>query len=325
MKHAVIPGIDKPVSRLVQGCMMLREDDLETSFRILDDAHAVGINAFDNSVVYGGGQCDRVFGSWLRQRDLVDQTVIIAKGCHHNRDRKRVTPYDLHTDVSDTLARMAVPRLDLWCFHRDDPSQPVGPLVEAANREIDQGRIGAWGASNWSVARLQSACAHAADHGLRPPVASSPNFSLARQIDSPWGSDCITISGPEHENDRAWYLDHGLAVLTWSSLARGFLTGRLTRDNLEATRDQWEEHVLRCYVCEDNWQRLDRLRAMAVDKGVSMAQLALAWVLSADFAPCALVASCQRCEAEENAAAVDLRLNDNEVAFLDLRQPFLAG
>ena len=69
-----------------------------------------------------------IFGEWLR-RGIRDQVVIIGKGSHHNEFRKRVTPFDLAADIADTPARMQVPALDMWMFHRDDPGQEIGPLV----------------------------------------------------------------------------------------------------------------------------------------------------------------------------------------------------
>ena len=105
-------------------------------------------------------------------------------------------------------------------FHRDDETQPVGPLVDELNRQIDAGRIKAYGGSNWSIERLAEANAYAEQHGLVGFAASVQ--PLARQLDEPW-PDCLTISGPEHAATRKWYADSGMGVLTRSSLARGFL------------------------------------------------------------------------------------------------------
>jgi aryl-alcohol dehydrogenase-like predicted oxidoreductase len=314
-----LPGIAKPLSRLIQGCMMLQEGDgLAASFAILDAAWASGITTFDNGHVYGGGSCDRVFGAWARDRGLVDQVVMLAKGAHHNQDRKRVTPFDVEADVADSLARSGLTCLDVWLFHRDDPQQSVGPLVEICADLIRQGRIAAWGVSNWTVPRLQEAMNYAKAHDLPQPVCSSPNFSLAEQIDSPWGDDCITISGPAHAADRQWYADSGLAVMTWSSLARGFLSGRMTQANFEAVRDEFEEHCIRCYVCDDNWQRLARLEELAARRGASVPQMALAYVLNQPFDGFALVGARNARELADNLAATTISLSPEDIAWLDL-------
>src|SRR5690606_6316038 len=117
---------------------------------------------------------------------LRDKVVIVGKGAHLNRDRRRVTPWDITSDLYDSLARFQTDCIDLYLLHRDDPDFPVGPIVEVLNEHLRAGRIGAFGASNWTVERIQAANAYAAEHGLEPFVASSPNLSLADQIKEPW-------------------------------------------------------------------------------------------------------------------------------------------
>lgn len=317
-----LPGMDKPLSRLIQGAMMLRPGPdggpSDEALALLDAAFARGITTFDLGHVYGGGNCDRIFGAWARSRGIRDEVVMLAKGCHHNQDRKRVTPYDIQSDMADTLARSGFDHLDMWLFHRDDPAQEVGPLVETCSAAVRAGLIRAWGMSNWTVPRIREALAYAAAHDLVPPVASSPNYSLAEQIDSPWGDDCVTISGPAHAEDRAWHAATGFPVLSWSSLARGFLAGGLTRDNLATVGPQYEEHTLRCYVCEDNWRRQERAAALAAQRGATLAQVCLAFVLQAEFPTCTLVGARNGEEIDANIQALSLSLSSAERDWLDL-------
>ena len=115
MQYGTIPGIDKKISRIVQGCMMLKDGDgLEESFRILDNAWNRGITTFDHGHVYGGGKCERAFGHWLKERGIRDEVVILDKGCHHNADRKRVNPFDIAHDIADHLARLQTDYIDMW-------------------------------------------------------------------------------------------------------------------------------------------------------------------------------------------------------------------
>ena len=149
--------------------------------------------------------------------------------------------------------------------------------------------------------------------------ASSPNFSLADQIDSPWGPDCITISGPKNADVRSWYAEKGLAVFSWSSLARGFLSGRISRSNFDQVRDEFEEHTIRCYVCEDNWRRLDRAEELAAEKSLTVPQLALAFVLNQPMNIFALVGAYKSEEINANLAALETELTRAEIDWLDLR------
>ena len=321
MKYGTVTGIDKQISRIGQGCMMLETGEgQDRSNKILDAAWETGIRLFDHSHVYGAGDCERAFGVWLKDRGVRDEAVILDKGCHPYRGEKRVTPARVQSDVSESLGRLGVESIDLWLFHRDDPEQEVGPLVETLTELIASGRVGAWGCSNWTHTRIAEAIAYAESHGLHPPVASSPNFSLAEQVDSPWGPDCVTISGPSNKDARDWYVDNQMPVFAWSSLARGFLSGRLRRDNFERVKDQFEEHVIRCYVTDDNWERLDRAAVLATKRGLSIPQIAIAYVLHHPMNTFALVAAYTREEAEANIAAVETELSDDEVAWLDLRE-----
>ncbi|MFW5689553.1 MAG: aldo/keto reductase [Spirochaetota bacterium] len=325
MKYGTVPGVEKPVSRIGHGCMMLSSGDGQAkSNEILDAVWDTGVRLFDHSHVYGRGDCERAFGVWLREREsrepgFREELVILDKGCHPSQGEKRVTPANIRGDLAGSLERLGVDYVDLWLFHRDDPEQPVGPLVETLNELVSEGKIRAFGGSNWTHERIAEANEYAAKHDLQPFVASSPNFSLAEQVDSPWGPDCVTISGPSNATARAWYAAHDLAVFSWSSLARGFLSGRLRRDNFEAVRGEFEEHTIRCYVTDDNWNRLERAAELAEERGLTIAQIALAFVLNQPFNIFALVGSYGRSEAEANLAALEANLTQQEIDWLDLR------
>ena len=214
----------KKVSRIVQGTIMLHEEQQEEGFDLLDAVWASGINAFDTAALYGGGTCERVLGRWLEERGLRDEAFVLGKSCHHNSDRRRVTPFDIAADLADSLARQRHDYHDLHCLHRDDPQVPVGAIVEALNEHLDAGRIRAMGGSNWTTARLQEANEYAEARGLKGFAASSPNFSLADEKETPW-EGCLSISGPSRAADREWYAARRMPLFTWSSLGRGVLLG----------------------------------------------------------------------------------------------------
>ena len=194
MHYGAVAGIDKPISRLVQGTMMVRSDAVEQSFQLLDDVFALGCTTFDTAHGYGQGDCERTFGRWLAARGLREQVVILGKGAHHNQDRQRVTPFDITSDLHDSLARLQTDYIDLYLLHRDDPTVPVGPIVEILNEHRAAGRIRAFGGSNWRWTRIAAANEYAHAHGLTPFVASSSHFSLAIQFQEPW-PNCVTVTG----------------------------------------------------------------------------------------------------------------------------------
>lgn len=318
MQYGQVPGIAKPISRLVQGTMMVNSQQLEAGFSLLDAVLEMGCNAFDTGHVYGGGDNERTVGRWVRERGVREQVVIIGKGAHHNQDRQRVTPYDITADLHDSLARFQFETIDLYLLHRDDASQPVGPIVEILNEHKQAGKINAFGGSNWSATRIQKANAYAAKHGLEGFTASSPNFSLAVQVQPPW-PNCVSIGGPQGQGDRLWYEETQLPLFTWSSLAGGFFSGRFHRDNLAEQEEYFDKLVVESYGVEENFQRLDRVQELADDKGMSVPQVAMAYVMSAPMNIFALIGSRTPEEFQANLDASVEMLTPGEMAWLELR------
>ncbi len=317
MKYGNIEGVDKPISRLVQGTMMVSSKELDYSYKLLDDVFAQGCNTFDTAHIYGGGDNERTVGGWVRARGLRDKVVIIGKGAHHNQDRKRVTPFDISADLHDSLARFKFDYIDIYLLHRDDPGVPVGPIVEVLNEHLRAGRIRAFGGSNWTHQRIAEANEYAARNGLLPFVASSPNFSLAEQVQEPWPG-CITISGPANKVVRVWYGSRKLALFTWSSLAGGFFSGRFDRDVIVKADDYFDKLVVDCYCYPQNFERLDRVRQLAAEKGATIPQIALAYVMNQPLNIFALTGPRSRDELTANVAALEVNLSAAELAWLDL-------
>lgn len=316
MVYGRLPGLEKPMPRLVQGTVMVGSADEAGSLRLLDEVFALGGTAFDTAHVYGDGDNERTFGRWVRSRGIRDEVVVVAKGAHHNEDRRRVTPFDVTADLHDSLARFGFEDVDLYVLHRDDPAVPVGPIVEVLNEHRKAGLIRAFGGSNWSHERVAEANRYAEEHGLTPFAVSSPNFSLAEQVQAPW-EGCVSIGGPSGREARAWYAEQHLPLLTWSSLAGGFFSGRFRRDNLESFASYLDRLCVTSYAYEENFGRLDRAEQMAADKGVSLPQLALAYVLSQPLDIYALVGCGSGAEFADNIQALGLKLSDQERGWLE--------
>jgi len=318
MLYGTVPGVTKPVARLVEGTIMLSTSKLDEGFTLLDGILAMGGTTFDTAHGYGNGEAERTLGRWMEARGNRDQVVILSKGAHHNQDRQRVTPYDITADLHDSLARLRTDYIDLYILHRDDPSQPVGPIVEVLNEFKAAGRIHAFGGSNWSTARIQKANEYAEAHNLTPFVASSPNFSLAVQLKAPW-PNCVSISGPEAADERAWYKEKDMPLFTWSSLAGGFFSGRFERDNLDSFTTYLDKLCVECYCSEANFERLDRVKTLAAEKGMTIPQIATAYVLSYPLNIFGLVGCWTVGEFQANTEALALKLTPGEIAWLELK------
>jgi aryl-alcohol dehydrogenase-like predicted oxidoreductase len=215
---------------------------------------------------------------------------------------------------------MGVEAIDLYLLHRDDPDVPVGPIVAALDGHRQAGKIRAYGGSNWSPARLAEANAYAAAHGLTPFAAGSPNFSLAEWVRPPW-DDCLSLSGAANAAARAWYEAERLPVVAWSSLAGGFFSGRFRRDNLDSFTEYFDHLSAEVYGTEENFRRLDRAEALAAARGLTVPQVALAYLVNQpplEVYP--IVGARTPDEVAQNAAAFAVRLTPEEVAWLDLRR-----
>ncbi len=326
MAYGRIPGIDKPVSRILQGTslqgppdLLEKASDLAYGLDLLDGCYELGVTAFDTGHVYGrGGSAERLLGEWTESRGLRDRVVILTKGGHHNADRQRVTPFDITSDLYDSLARLRTDQIDLYLLHRDDPSVPVGPIIDVLNEHKEAGRICLFGASNWTHERIAEANAYAEANGLESFAVSSPNFTLAEEAEPPW-ANCISLSGDQGLPARAWYGSQKMPLFLWSSMAQGFFSGRFNQNSFESYKDQIPESCIRAYCHPRNFTRLDRVEALAKEKGMTVPQIALAFILNQplDFYTIIGVLHPEECKA--NIEALDIELTPNEMAWLDLK------
>jgi aryl-alcohol dehydrogenase-like predicted oxidoreductase len=318
MEYATLDGIPAQLSRIVQGSVMISSDDQDAANALLDAVYEHGGRTFDTAHGYGGGKSERALGAWIASRGVRDEVVILGKGAHPYDGRTRVTPEDITSDLNESLERMGVDVIDLYVLHRDNPDVPVGPLVEVLNEHQRAGKIRQFGGSNWTTARIGEANQYAAEHGLNPFTVSSPNYSLARQRKAPW-EGCISISGEPGASERAWYIAQGMPVIPWSSLAGGFFSGRFTRDNLNTFTEYLDLLAVESYCFEENFQRLDRVKETADRYDASIAQVAMAWVLDGPMNTFPITGSRTGEEFAANAAALELKLTPQEVAWLDLQ------
>lgn len=308
MEYISIPGSGKPVSRLIMGSDFFRGDNDDLVFKIVDDFLAIGGTTIDTAHVYCRGESERAIGRYIRSRGNRDKLTILTKGAHHDKNGPRVNPEAIAADIAVSLERMSIEHIELYALHRDDPNVPVAVIVDALNRHIDAGRIGAIGGSNWSWQRLEEANDYAAKHGLAGFTFSSPNLSLAKP-NEPFWAGCISVD----DETAAWHEKSGLPVLSWSSQARGFFTGRFSpevRDNAD---------MVRVFYSDANWERLRRAESLAGEKGVSTVQIALAYVLNQPFPTCALIGAQSEAELESCRVGSQIRLTAQELAWLDLK------
>ena len=313
MKKVVFPGHSKPASPVILGTMIIGLQNFEASSKLLDNALALGLNTLDMAHVYGGGDTERAVGRYMAERQNREELFLITKGGHPNRDRARITPYDIASDMMDSLARLQTDYIDLYLLHRDDTSQPVGLIIEALNRHKKAGRIRAFGGSNWSYERIAEANAYASAHGLAGMTATSPNFSLCEQVGEPWPG-CMSVSGAAGREAREWYAAQGIPIMAYSSLGGGVLSGRVTRENYAELLGQ---PAINAYAHEVNFARLDRAGELAAHKGLTVPQIGLAYILSQTPPVYPIVGAADGEELRQAVEAAGVALTADECGWLE--------
>jgi aryl-alcohol dehydrogenase-like predicted oxidoreductase len=284
--------LEREMSRLMLGTLVVSTD-------VLDEYVRLGGNAIDTAHAYDDGDSERALGAWLESRPgMRERVTILSKGAHPSTDRRRVTPEDITCDLRDTIARLGGP-VDLYLLHRDDPSVPVGPIVEILNEHLRAGRLRAFGASNWTCARIDEANEYARGRGLEGFCCSSVHLSLATQNEEHWPD---TLSACE-ESIHAWHERTQMPLLAWSAQARGFFAGKVDE---------------RVYGNDANRERLRRAGLVAERLGATANQVALAWVLHRPF-PVYAIFGVRTVESLRDAVgALDVELTDDELRWLNL-------
>jgi len=314
MTYGDIAGVPVPVSRLVFGAAigpMMRDED---AFELLDAVFASGITTFDTAASYGDSEAS--LGRWIAARGVRDRVVVLTKGANTTRWRTRLTPHDILSDFETSLAKLQTDCVDIFLLHRDDPKVSVGPIVELLNELHSAGRMRVFGVSNWTVDRLEQANEYAYRHSLVPFRVASPAYSLAEMIADPVGGS-VTLSGERNRAEREWYAANRTPVFAYSSLARGFFSGRVrsvdTGRAAELIGLGGQE-----YGFPVNYERLRRAETLAADRGVTVAQVALAWLLHEPLNLYAVTSPSSVEHLRESVAAVGLELTDQACAWLNL-------
>lgn len=308
MNTISIKGLNKPVSVLMKGSDYFFHDNYEKAAANLDAYFASGGNSIDSAHIYCGGQSEEVIGRYMKERGNRDEWVILTKGAHHDQNGPRVTAKHIREDITTSFERLQTDFIDLYALHRDDPNIPVGEIVEALNEYVKAGTVGAIGVSNWTWQRIQAANEYADANGLAGFSFSSPNLSLAKP-NEPFWSGCVSAD----EETCTWHEAQQLPLLSWSSQARGFFTGRFSpeiRDNAD---------LVRVFYNDDNWERLERAKQLGASKGATAIQIALAYVINQPFPTCALIGAQSEEELRSCEEGALIHLTPDEMNWLDLK------
>ncbi|MGO4320545.1 aldo/keto reductase [Pseudomonas sp. KB_12] len=295
------------VSSIGLGCMGMSDFyttgvDEREAIATLHRAVELGVTLFDTADMYGPHTNEELLGQALRGKRenlyLASKFGLVRSSDPHARGVNGRPDY-VRQSVDGSLKRLDTDYLDLYYQHRIDPEVPVEETIGAMAELVKAGKVRHIGISEASAETIQRA------HAVHPLAAVQSEYSL-------WSRE------PEHNGVLATCQRLGIAFVAYSPLGRGFLTGELKSPE-DFAADDYRRFNPRFQA--DNFNRnlvlVERVKALALDKGISAAQLALAWVLAQGDHVIPIPGTKQRKYLESNVAASSVVLSAGELAQLD--------
>jgi aryl-alcohol dehydrogenase-like predicted oxidoreductase len=284
--------------------------DEAASFRLLDAFLEAGFNFIDTADVYSrwvpgnaGGESESIIGKWMKARGNRDAVVIATKvGSEMGPGHKGLSRKHIRASVDASLRRLQTDHIDLYQSHRDDPETSQAETLGAYAELIDEGKVRVVGASNFSAARLREALDTSAKMGLPRYETLQPLYNLYDR------------SELEGELEKIC-LDNAIGVISYSSLASGFLTGkyRSERDFGKSVRGSRMGN----YLNERGLRILAALDQVAIHHAATPAQVALAWLMARPSVTAPIASATRLDQLNDLFAAARLRLEPSDIEKLD--------
>jgi 1-deoxyxylulose-5-phosphate synthase len=270
----------------------------------VDKAFDVGINFIDTANVYGGGGAEEFLGEVLAKRPR-DSYVLATKLYFPVNGDRGLSREQVFKQIDLSLGRLHTDYVDLYQCHRYDQETPLEETMEALTEVVRQGKARYLGFSEWTADQIRAALALVP--GVEKFVSSQPQYSLLYRV-------------PEREVIPLCK-ENGISQIVWSPLAQGALTGKYKpgEEPAAGTRaaSQQMGWAMDSYRDDEVLERVQRLGPIAEDVGVTMAQLALAWVLREENVAAAIVGASRPEQVEENAGASGISLDDATLQAID--------
>ena len=283
--------------------------DRATSFALLDTFVDEGFDLIDTAEVYSawapgheGGESETMIGDWLAERGRRDRVHIVTKvGQPMPGGRDGLARGRIEEAVEASLKRLRTDYIDLYLAHKDDADTPLDETLEAFERLKASGKVRAIGASNYAQGRLELANRTAADRGWSRFEVYEPEYSLLER-----GIEADVLP---------WCRDEGIGVITYWSLAGGFLTGKYR--SAADIQGKARARTVKAYATDAGFAVLDAVEAVARAHGVAPAQVALAWVMAQPGITAAIASATSLDQLKNLTAAARLKLSAGDLAKLE--------
>lgn len=282
--------------------------DEARSFELLDRFTEAGFNAIDTADSYSawapglsGGESETVIGKWLARRGRREDVVLMTK-VGMWEPRKGLSAANIEAAANDSLKRLGTDYLDVYFAHIDDEQAPLEETLGAFAKLVESGKVRAIGASNYSGDRLREALAISKAQGLPRYEVMQPRYNLHDRAG--FESDLAGLA-----------TEHGIGVVSYFSLASGFLTGKY--DSVEDLQGTARAGMLEGYFDERGMRLLPALREVARELSATPAQVALAWLMQRPGVTAPIASATSVAQLDDLVGAAGLRLDDAAMAKLE--------
>ena len=278
--------------------------EIDKSKQILKQALDLGVNFFDTANVYSNGRSEEIVGELLK--DHRDDVVIASKvrlNTGEGPNREGLSRYHIMSQVEKSLKRLRTDRIDLYQIHRWDNSTPIEETLLALNDLVRRGMVDYIGASSmwaWQFAKA---------------LYTSDRIGIARFVSM---QNHYNLCYREEEREMIPFCkDQGIGLIPWSPLARGFLTGRYKRGKTpDSTRYRADKYFAERFFRPEDFDVVERTEEVAKEKGVTTAQVALAWLLHKGVnAP--IIGATKVEQVEDAVGSLDVKLSDDDAKRLE--------
>jgi aryl-alcohol dehydrogenase-like predicted oxidoreductase len=284
-----------------------------SSFAVLDAYVDGGGNFIDTADTYSawlpghvGGESESILGRWMSARKNRDRVIIATKvgsrmGTAPNA--QGLSRRYILEEVEASLKRLQTDYIDLYQAHRDDPHTPLDETMAAFDDIVRQGKARYVGASNYNAVRLREVLQVSKQHGYVRYESLQPPYNL--------------VNRTEYERDlEALCIEQGLGVITYSSLASGFLSGKY-RPGKDVPSSPRAKGIQERYMNEKGFSVLEQLDRVAAAHHATVAQVALAWIMTRPGITAAIASATSVEQLRELLGAVELSLNEEDMQSLE--------
>ena len=307
LEEIKIDGFDKDFSKLALGC------DNQTSdihaFAMFDYFYGAGGRVFDTAYIYNNGMGDKYLGNWINSRGVQEEVLVLGKGAHTPDCR----PECIKPQIIESLERLNLDKIDIYCLHRDNNDIPVSEFIDALDEIKNAGLIHKIGASNWKLERFKQARDFALQENKEPFTILSNNFSLAEMIDPVWPG-CVSID----KNFLDYVSQNNIILFPWSSTARGFFIKKKEIATSDHFSNPSMDEEKRVWHSETNLKRREICFNIAAERSVEPIEIALAYVIQSSKIIFPLIGPRTINELNSSIFATSLNLTDEEIEKLTI-------